>query len=407
MKREVWRETPFAVKLLLSTSFMMNLGFYALIPYLTLHLTGSIGWTLAMAALVLSVRQFSQQGFAFLGGIVADLFGYKGTMVIGMAVRAVGFGMFAFCTEPWQFFVAAILSGMGGSLFDPSVSAAFAVLTPDNVRKDVFAFRNVLGNIGVVGSQLVGTLLSAVDFFYLSLFAGGVFAAMAVIVLFFLPPIEAKNTRYSVWQSMSHVLKDKTFVRFTIILMGHYYLSMQIFLTIPRFVEDVTGDAFYVGVVLSTVSISVILLQMKVTRWLEGYQQKLVLIGVGTLVMGAGLFLLTFADSLWLMLINVFLYALGTMIAVPNMVEMVPHFAPKEMVGAYYGFNGYSVAIGGSLGQIAGGWVYDVSKQLQMDWMPWSLCLLVGLIVAWQLFRMEQASNPIGKGRIPQKGRAV
>lgn len=407
MKREVWRETPFAVKLLLSTSFMMNLGFYALIPYLTLYLTGSIGWTLAMAALVLSVRQFSQQGFAFLGGIVADLFGYKGTMVLGMGIRAVGFAMFAFCTETWQFFVAAILSGLGGSLFDPAVSAAFAVHTPENVRKEVFAFRNVLGNIGVVGSQLVGTLLSTVDFLYLSLFAGGVFAAAALSAFFLLPPIEAKNTRYSVWQSMSHVLKDRTFVRFTIILMGHYYLSMQIFLTIPRFVGDVTGDTFYVGIVLSTVSASVILLQMQVTRWLEGYQQKLALIGIGTLVMGAGLFLLTFADSLWLMLANVFLYALGTMIAVPNMVEMVPHFAPKELVGAYYGFNGYSVAIGGSLGQIAGGWVYDVSRQLQMPWMPWSICLLVGLLVAWQLFQMEQSTGTIGKGRMQQKGRLI
>jgi len=83
MKREIWRETPFSVKLLLSTSFMMNLGFYALIPYLTLYLTGSIGWTLAMAGLVLSVRQFSQQGFAFLGGVMADAFGYKGAMVLG------------------------------------------------------------------------------------------------------------------------------------------------------------------------------------------------------------------------------------------------------------------------------------------------------------------------------------
>jgi len=398
MNREIWRETPLAVKLLLSTSFMMNLGFYALIPYLTLHLTGSIGWTLAMAALVLSVRQFSQQGFAFLGGAMADLFGYKGTMVIGMGVRAVGFAMFAYCTDVWHFFLAAILSGLGGSLFDPAVSAAFAVHTPDSVRKEVFAFRNVLGNIGVVGSQLVGTVLSTVDFTYLSLFAGGIFAMCGLLLFLLLPPIAAKNTRYSVWESMSHVLKDRRFVRFTIILMGYYYLNMQIFLTIPRFVEDVTGDKFYVGVVLSTVSISVILLQMQVTRWLEGFSQRMTLIGIGALVMGVGLFMLAFANSLWLMLINVFLYALGTMIAVPNMVEMVPRFAPKEMVGAYYGFNGYSVAIGGSVGQIVGGWVYDLGRQLAMPWMPWSICLFVGLIVAWKLYEMERDAGRFEKG---------
>ncbi len=395
MKREVWREVPFSVKLLLCTSFMMNLGFYALIPYLTLHLTGSIGWTLAMAGLVLSVRQFSQQGFAFLGGIVADMFGYKGTMILGMLVRALGFAMFAFCTETWQFFVAAILSGLGGSLFDPAGSAAFAVLTPDAIRKEVFSFRNVLTNIGVVGSQVVGTALATVDFTYLSLFAGGLFAASAVLTFFLLPAIGASNTRHGVWDSMAIVLKDRLFIRFTVILMGYYYLNMQIFLTIPQLVEDVTHSKTLVGVVLSTISVSVVLLQMKVSEWMESYPQRLTLIGIGTLVMSIGLFLLAFADTLWLLLVDAFLYALGTMIAVPNLVDMVPRFAPREHVGAYYGFNGYSLAVGGSIGQFVGGWVYDTSVRLHAAWLPWTICLLVGVLVAWHMHRMEL--HPAGK----------
>ncbi|QRG69720.1 MDR family MFS transporter [Brevibacillus choshinensis] len=397
MKREVWRETPFGVKLLLTTSFLMNMGFYALIPYLTLYLTGSIGWALAMAGLVLSVRQFSQQGFAFIGGVAADAFGYKGTMVLGMAVRAIGFAMFAFCTETWHFFVAAILSGLGGALFDPAGSAAFAVLTPESIRKEVFAFRNVLTNIGVVGSQIIGTALSAVDFTYLSLFAGGIFGLCALVAFFLLPPISATSTRQSVWDSMLHVIKDRQFVRFTVILMGYYYLSNQIFLTIPLLVENVTHNKGNVGIVLSAVSVSVILLQMKVSHWMEGYSQRLTLIGVGTMIMGTGLFMLTFANSLWLLLLDVFLYALGTMIAVPNLVDVVPRFAPKELVGAYYGFNGYSIAIGGSVGQIAGGWVYDQSIQLEMAWLPWTICLLVGMVVAWMLYQMEHGTNQIGK----------
>jgi MFS transporter, DHA1 family, multidrug resistance protein len=390
MKREVWSETPFSVKLLLATSFMMNLGFYALIPYLTLYLTGSIGWTVAMAGLVLGVRQFSQQGFAFLGGVVADTFGYKGTMVLGLWIRAVGFAMFVFCTEPWHFFLAAVLSGLGGSLFEPAMSAAFAVLTPESIRKDVFAFRNVLTNIGVVGSQIVGTALAAVDFTYLSLFAGAIFAGNGLIALFLLQPIEAEHERHGIWESMSLVLKDRRFVRYTMILMGYYYLNMQIFLTIPQLAEDVTHSKTAVGIVLSAVSVSVILLQMKVCQWLEGYPQRLTLIGLGTLVMGFGLFLLAFADTLWMLIADALLFSLGTMIAVPNMVDMVQRFAPREHVGAYYGFNGYSLAIGGSVGQFAGGWVYDTALRLQMSWLPWTLCLLVGLWVAWKLYRMEQ-----------------
>ncbi|GAA4710170.1 MDR family MFS transporter [Brevibacillus fulvus] len=389
MKSDIWRQTPASVKLLYITSFIMNLGFYALIPYLTLHLTGSIGWTLAMAGLVLGVRQFSQQGFAFLGGMVADKFGYKSTMILGMSIRAIGFALFAFCTKEWHFFVAAILSGLGGSLFEPAGSAAYAVLTPDAIRKEVFAFRNVLQNVGVVGSQIVGTALASLDFYWLSLFAGALYATTAVVAFLFLPPIAATNTKQGIWSSFSHVLHDQFFLKYTIVLIGYYYLYMQTFLTIPQLVEDIMHNKTYVGIVLSTISLSVILLQMKIVEWLQSYKQRLILIGIGAMVMGIGLFLLMFANHLWLLMLDAFIFSLGTMISMPQIVDMVPRFAPKEHVAAYYGFNGYSLAIGGTVSQLFGGWIYDVGKNLDMQWLPWTLCLLVGMVVVWNLYRME------------------
>jgi len=389
MNRELWRETPAGVKLLLTTSFLMNMGFYALIPYLTLHLTGSVGWTLAMAGLVLSVRQFAQQGFAFLGGIVADMFGYKGTMVLGVFIRAIGFASFAICTETWHFFAAAILSGLGGALFDPAGSAAYAILTPQSIRKDIFAFRNVLTNIGIVGSQLVGSALSVFDFAWLSVFAGGLFFLTALLVFLYLPPLAVQSTRTSIWKSMALVLHDKPFLHYTMVLVGYYYLYMQLFLSIPQMAEDVLGNHGAVGIVLATVSASIVLLQMPIMRWTQGYTQRLTLIGLGAFVMGAGLFLFSFANSLWMLLLDAFLFAVGTMISMPHIVDMVPLFAPREQVGAYYGFNSYSLAIGGGVGTIAGGWAYDLGQQWSTPWLPWTLCLLVGVLVFWQLYRMD------------------
>ncbi|MGO0060765.1 MDR family MFS transporter [Brevibacillus fluminis] len=390
MRKEIWRETPGSVKLLLLMSFIMNIGFYALIPYLTLYMTGSIGWTLAMAGLVLSVRQFSQQGFSFLGGLVSDKFGYKGTMVLGLLIRATGFCAFAFCTETWHFFLAAVLSGLGGSLFEPAGSAAYAILTPEPIRKDVFAFRNVLGNVGVVGSQIVGTALSSFDFFWLSIFAGALYYLLSIVGFLCLPAATMRNTRQSLMQSIIHVIKDKPFMLYTLILIGYYYLYMQIFLTIPQFVEDTLGSKTFVGIVLSTVSVATILFQMKIIQWLAHFQQRFTLIGLGALLMGIGMFFFTFADSLWAIMLDSVIFALGTMISMPYLIEMVPLFAPKEQIGAYYGFNGYSLAFGGSLGTFIGGWVYDLGVHQQLPWLAWSICLLVGIVVAWLLYQLEQ-----------------
>ncbi|MGD8191627.1 MDR family MFS transporter [Brevibacillus ginsengisoli] len=389
MKNSIWRQSPAPVKLLLILSFMMNIGFYALIPYLTLYLTGSFAWTVAMAGMVLGVRQFSQQGFAFLGGIASDKFGFKGTMVLGMIVRATGFLLFAFCHETWHFFVAAILSGLGGSLFEPSGAAAFTVLTPEKMRKDVFAFRNVLSNIGIVGSQLIGIILSTLDFFWLSVFAGCIYYVCAAVAFFLLPAVQSTNAHGSIGASVRLILRDKPFLRYTLILIGFYYVYMQMFLAIPQLTQDLLGAKTYVGIVLATVSISIILLQMKVTKWLEPYTQRFTLIGIGTFIMGLGLFCFSFAGSLWALMVDVFIFALGTMISMPYLIDMVPRFAPKEHIGAYYGFNSYSLAIGGSIGTTLGGWVYDMGKTSHLSWLPWSICFLIGVLVAWNLYQME------------------
>lgn len=390
MRRETWVLTPTSVKWLFVLSFLMNMGFYALIPYLTLYLTDSLAWTVAMAGLVLAVRQFSQQGFAFLGGVIADFFGYKGTMLLGFLVRGIGFLLFAFCTDTWQFFLAAVLSGLGGSLFEPASAASYAILTPESIRKEVFSFRNVLTNIGVVGSQLAGAILASVDFVWLSLFSGSLYIVAAFLVLLFVPPIQAGNSSGRWIDGITHVLRDKPFLRYTVILIGFYYLNMQVFLAIPQYTEDVLQSKTAVGIVLATISVSVILLQMKITHWLDGYQRRLSLIGIGAFVMGMGLFLLAFANSLWFIMLDALIFALGTMISVPQLVEMVPRFAPKEHIGAYYGFNGYSLAFGGSIGTFVGGWMYDLGRQIGHEWLPWAVCLVVGILVAVNLYRMEE-----------------
>jgi len=398
MNSGLWRDIPVSVKFLIVMSFLMNMGFYALIPYLSLHLTGSFGWTLAMAGLLLALRQFCQQGIAFLGGMVSDAFGYKQTLALGTFVRAAGFGMFAFCTETWHFIVAAILSGLGGAFFEPAGAAAFAVLTPEEIRKEVYALRNVLSNIGVVGSQVIGAVLSMVDFFWLSVFTSLLYIICSALALVFLPNMNTKTSRGGFAESVGIIFKDRPFLCFTGILVGYYYIYMQLFLAIPQFVEDTMHSKSAVGIVVSCISLAIILFQMKVMKWLEGFQQRFTLIGAGTVLMGFGLFLLSFAHGLWMILLDVTIFAFGVMISIPYLVDMVPRFAPKEYLGAYYGFNGYSLAIGGSVGTVAGGWMYDLGQHMAAEWLPWAVCLVVGMFAAWGLYRMENAvTMKIGK----------
>jgi DHA1 family multidrug resistance protein-like MFS transporter len=83
-------------------------------------------------------------------------------------------------------------------------------------------------------------------------------------------------------------------------------------------------------------------------------------------------------------------FAIGTMVSSPVTFELVPTFARREWLGAYYGFNGYALAIGGGLSASLGGFTYDLGAKLGLPLLPWWVCLFTGIAVFSGLFLFER-----------------
>ncbi|STI13273.1 Multidrug resistance protein MdtH [Escherichia coli] len=82
-----------------------------------------MGWAAVMVGIALGLRQFIQQGLGIFGGAIADRFGAKPMIVTGMLMRAAGFATMGIAHEPWLLWFSCLLSGLGGTLFDPPRSA--------------------------------------------------------------------------------------------------------------------------------------------------------------------------------------------------------------------------------------------------------------------------------------------
>ncbi len=142
------RTFPRSVQLLVLNQYGVNTGFYMLVPYLSMHLTGNLGLSVAITGLVLGVRTLSQQGLFLIGGTAADRLGPHRVIITGCALRSVGFAVFAFGTSiPPLLILASILSGLAGALFNPAVRSYIAVAEPDR-RADAFAVFNVFAQAG-------------------------------------------------------------------------------------------------------------------------------------------------------------------------------------------------------------------------------------------------------------------
>lgn len=105
---------------MLITAFSMSMGFFMLIPLVSVHYTESLGFTASMVGLALAVRQFSQQGLMLLTGSLAERVGYRPVLATGMIVRSLGFATFVVADTLPRLLLASFVAAVGGAFFEVS-----------------------------------------------------------------------------------------------------------------------------------------------------------------------------------------------------------------------------------------------------------------------------------------------
>ena len=93
MNHRLWNKRMLAMYV---DTLLMSIGFFMLVPLLTVHLIQDLSWSASMAGIVLAVSSFSVQAFKFGAGLLADRIGYKLAILLGVGVRVIGFTMYAF-----------------------------------------------------------------------------------------------------------------------------------------------------------------------------------------------------------------------------------------------------------------------------------------------------------------------
>lgn len=100
-------------------SLLVILGFFVVMPMISLRFVDQLGWAAGVVGLALGLRQLTQQGLGVFGGSLADKFGARPLIVCGMLLRALGFASLAYAQSGLELILSCIISGLGGCLFDP------------------------------------------------------------------------------------------------------------------------------------------------------------------------------------------------------------------------------------------------------------------------------------------------
>ena len=257
-------------RLLMINQFGINLGFYMLMPYLAGYLAGPLGVAAWTVGLVLGVRNFSQQGMFIVGGTLADRLGYKPLIVAGCLLRTAGFGLLVFAHSLPAVLIASAATGFAGALFNPAVRAYLAADAGER-RVEAFALFNVFYQAGILAGPLVGLAFMAIDFRVTAAGAAAVFALLTVAQLFALPkrdsgPVGEKSSVLQDWRT---VAGNRSFLLFSVAMIGCYLLSFQVYLALPLHAAEIAPHraSTLIAAVFAVSGVVAVLAQLRITRW--------------------------------------------------------------------------------------------------------------------------------------------
>ncbi|CNE42197.1 multidrug resistance protein MdtH [Yersinia nurmii] len=371
---------------LLFDNLLVVLGFFVVFPLISIRFVDQLGWAAVVVGAALGLRQFIQQGLGIFGGAIADRFGAKPMIVIGMLLRAVGFALMAMADQPWILWLSCALSALGGTLFDPPRTALVIKLVRPHERGRFYSILMMQDSAGAVVGALLGSWLLQYDFHLVCWVGAFIFVLAALWNAWLLPAYRISTVRAPMREGMLRVIRDKRFLTYVLTLTGYYMLAVQVMLMLPIVVNEVAGSPAAVKWMYAIEAALSLTLLYPIARWSEKHfrlEQRLM---TGLFIMSISMFPIGLTDSLQTLLMLICFFYLGSIIAEPARETLSASLADARARGSYMGFSRLGLALGGALGYTGGGWMYDTGKSLSLPQLPWFLLGIIGLITLAGLY---------------------
>lgn len=381
------------LRVILGSIFLIQAGFFLIIPLLSLHYVDELGWAAAFLGLVLAVRQFTQQGLTIFGGVLADRLGAKPLILLGVLIRALSFAVMGLSATQEALLLSGVLAAIGGALYDAPIRAVIAAMARPDELQDYYARLGIARNLAQMVGPAVGAIMIGFSFAVVG-YGAAVFMVLTFVVMWWgIPGVEistldeqeaagGRGGTAAVFAGLRRVWDDRPFVMFTALSIGFWFMWVQLSIAFPLVAKSLSGSNGGVGMFLTINSLFAVAIQFPVLWLSRRYFRPDQMVVAGTAVATLGLGAVSLATSLWHLYAAAFLFSLGVVIVMPNVQTVVALMSNVSARGAYMGFNALALAIGGGLGNMIGGTLIDLAASWQWAALPWLVYAAVGLVTA-------------------------
>ena len=362
--------------------------------------------------------------FPIVSGTFADRYGFKPVLVVSCLIYLPAILLLTVTKSLFGIGVVMLLIGLGAGTFKPLISGTVRVTSSALNKTLGFGIFYLMVNVGGTFGPIVASKVRERSWNLAFGTAAACIVLMLLLTLLFYkePPraLEGKTLRQT-FADLGIVLRDFKFLAFLVLLGVFFWIPFWAFFNLGAlYIEqsidrarlyqqmagvpllgsllawtfggvDADGVARVRGDALANTGIVILFFQLLVSWFFEKWRAMPAFL-TGLLVAGTGFAVIGLArlGNPALVLLGIFLFAIGEMASSPRIQEYITWLAPKEQAGLYMGSNFLAVAIGafsGTLYQSISARL-DTAGRPEAVWYVLAAHIVVGALVIWGYVRL-------------------
>jgi len=336
LSREVWW---------LSLITFINRAGTMVIPFLSLYLRESLGFSLEDIGWIMSAFGLGSVIGTWFGGKLTDKIGFYKVMLISLFTSGILFVLLQFVNTFVGFCLGVFILMLVADAFRPAMFVALSAYSkPENKTRSVTLIRLAI-NLGFSAGPAVGGIIITTISYGGLFWVDGVTCVLASILLLqVLHPKKAKVSDEIIVKNPVSACKDKAFWIFFIAMFIFGFTFLQYFSTIPLYYKDIRFlTELEIGLLMGFNGFFIFVFEMPLIKWLENPKNsKVKLIAFGLFLVAMSFIVLNLTSWIGILIIGILLMTIGEMIAFPFSNAFAVERAKKGNQGEYMAL--YSIA---------------------------------------------------------------
>ncbi|MEM6972112.1 MAG: MFS transporter [Pseudomonadota bacterium] len=338
-------------------------------------ISSEFGWPLATMSLALAIQNMVWGAAQPVFGAIADRYGDRVALWLGLGLYLVGMALSAFGTLPWmQHLGAGLFVGMGiaGTAFGIVLSVVGRAV-PEERRSMAMGLTSALGAFGQVAMPLFAGWLTVAYGWQTTLFVMGVLLLpMALCIPHLVPRSAAGPTTTEAEVALSTMLgRALRHPSYILLALGFFVCGFHVaFMAahLPNFVAEACNSLTLGATSLALIGLANVGGTLVAGRLGASYPKPYVLSGIYAL--RAVVILVFIALPITPVSVVIFSLAIGVLwlSTVPLTTALVASMFGARALGTLYGIVFFSHQIGSFLGVYLGGRLYDATGNYDLIW---------------------------------------